>query len=85
MTTELETTFAIGEEVRIKTYDRKPKYWVSKMTKYMGQTVKVKDIIFRMKKSYAGNKVRIVIIKIQEDQSEVPNGWDWSPFNFENI
>lgn len=83
--TQLETTFAIGEKLKIRTYKDKPDYWVSKMNKYMGTTVIVKDIIFRMKRSDSGQKVKIAVIKIQEDQSEVPNGWDWSPFNFENV
>jgi len=83
--TQLETTFTIGEKIKIRTYSDRPDYWVPKMNKYMGETVTVKDILFRMKRSDSGKKVKIAVIKIQEDQSEVPNGWDWSPFNFENV
>jgi hypothetical protein len=83
--TTLDTTFAIGEKVKVKTYKDKPDYWVSPMKKYMGTTVTIRDIQFRNARNESGKKTRIVTIKLKEDQSEVPNGWDWSPFNFENI
>lgn len=81
----LDTTFEAGGQVKVRTYKRRPEYWVKKMEKYMGQTVTIRDIKFRESRNSKGAKVRTVIIKIHEDRKEVPEGWDWSPFNFENI
>jgi hypothetical protein len=83
--TALDTTFEIGGKVKVRSYKRRPEYWVNKMDKYMDKDVTIKDIQFKEARNSKGTKTRQVIIKIHEDQSEVPNGWNWSPFNFINI
>lgn len=65
-----EKTLFQGQELTIKTYKTKPKYWVGKMKKYMSQTVTIVDV--RVNGS----------IKILEDQNEVPGGWHWKLCNF---
>ncbi len=81
----LDTVLELDGKVKIKTYKRRPDYWVARMDKYMGSEVTIKDIQFKQHKNEKGAVIRSPVIKIEEDQKDVPNGWDWSPYNFENI
>jgi len=72
----IQASFSIGRKLFIRNYEKVPDYWSEKMKKYMGKEVTVKSIGLNSKTSMPK------FIKIEEDQKEVPGGWQWSPYNF---
>lgn len=72
----IQASFSVGSKLFIRNYDKTPNYWVEKMKKYMGKEVTVKSIGISKKSSMPR------FIKIEEDQKDIPGGWQWSPYNF---